>query len=932
MNRLILLLINLFLGFSLSITGSVAQKNTTPRDSVKYKPRALAAKNATTAFEATPFVPNVLPPSPEASSLNKYGDIPIGLYTGLPSIEIPIYAINYKRLTIPVALNYHASGLKVEEVASWVGLGWSLNAGGMISRTVMGLPDDQAVITSITGYQIGGYLNDQTPESMYQNTDLKYGSRKSGDRQLYDEIVVDKQRDVQPDVYNYNLPNRSGRFYIDRSNRNVGVPVPSVPIQITPRYTSAGAFVGFDIKDEQGVLYSFGDGLIESTQTYTGDYSVTGWMLTKITSPTGEEATFTYQGYSHTITQFKGCNRFLFAARLPDEARVTGQNPPTTKYDLATVQTNGLYVSTINFPEGKVVFEPSATNRQDLTTKSLSSVKVYDVANTLVKQVDLTYSYFNENTGVPSAIAPSVVNYGSGFSRLRLDQVQEKKGVLSLPPYQLAYNDGNLPNRLSFAKDYWGYYNGKETNTDYAPKAYVDLASNSASKKFFGTADLGANDTYSKVGVLQKITYPTGGATRFEYEANTTYSTNFNLRRGAVTDPIYEFVEDDFYTSNQYTYTKNDWLRGVENTTDLVGTLSLSGAKSFQLTGSTTEFSQPDHVRTYYPYIYFINSANPAVSYSFLLKQPALIQLPAGTYNVQIKLNVLIDDPFDLQGNGLEATLREINSTANTTLKNKKIGGLRIKRLITTDANGMEASRKVFDYSIGSSTASSGKVQATPSLIYAINSTIKYNLFIVYPTVVRDKAFVDVLDAYYYTSTSTIPLVYTRGQSVGYGMVTVREDEAGTNGKEIHTFTTYDNYPDKLDDHVVSYPGTPTEEYDWKRGFETGTSLFHANGTIVQSSVNKEQLFEGSYLTGYQPACLTSSNNRDNRHATDDEMDQFAPDGLCDQVLLKPYKIPTGWLVNKETVERVYNQTDAAQYVETNSRFTYVGLSLVHQI
>src|SRR5687768_15138488 len=72
----------------------------------------------------------VLPPSPTAASLGKYASIPVGHYTGVPNINIPIYTISSGPLQLPISMSYHAGGIKVEEVASAVGLGWTLNAGG----------------------------------------------------------------------------------------------------------------------------------------------------------------------------------------------------------------------------------------------------------------------------------------------------------------------------------------------------------------------------------------------------------------------------------------------------------------------------------------------------------------------------------------------------------------------------------------------------------------------------------------------------------------------------------------------------------------------------------------------------------------------------------------------------------------------------------
>lgn len=54
-------------------------------------------------------------------------------YTGVPNISVPLYSIKGRELELPVELNYHAGGVRVEEIASWVGIGWSLNAGGVIT-------------------------------------------------------------------------------------------------------------------------------------------------------------------------------------------------------------------------------------------------------------------------------------------------------------------------------------------------------------------------------------------------------------------------------------------------------------------------------------------------------------------------------------------------------------------------------------------------------------------------------------------------------------------------------------------------------------------------------------------------------------------------------------------------------------------------------
>lgn len=81
-------------------------------------------------------------PSPNAWSFLQYGKVPVSGFTGLPTINIPLHNLTYKDQEISVSLSYNASGFKPDIHASWVGTGWNLNLGGVITRQVNGLPDE----------------------------------------------------------------------------------------------------------------------------------------------------------------------------------------------------------------------------------------------------------------------------------------------------------------------------------------------------------------------------------------------------------------------------------------------------------------------------------------------------------------------------------------------------------------------------------------------------------------------------------------------------------------------------------------------------------------------------------------------------------------------------------------------------------------------
>jgi hypothetical protein len=83
-----------------------------------------------------------LPPAPNAAAIIKHSDLGINKNTGSPSISIPLFTVKGNKLAVNISLGYSSTGIKVDEIASRTGMGWVLNAGGVITRTVRGWPDE----------------------------------------------------------------------------------------------------------------------------------------------------------------------------------------------------------------------------------------------------------------------------------------------------------------------------------------------------------------------------------------------------------------------------------------------------------------------------------------------------------------------------------------------------------------------------------------------------------------------------------------------------------------------------------------------------------------------------------------------------------------------------------------------------------------------
>ena len=124
-------------------------------------------------------------PTPEAAALGKFGDVPIDYFTGVPSIGVPIHTLRAGPLSLSIGLSHHSSGLHPAEVASWVGHGWALNYGGIISRTVQGIEDEYA-----DGYLAQGAL------TTFNGTCFSNPSYS-----LPTTAMVNAQLDGEPDIF-----------------------------------------------------------------------------------------------------------------------------------------------------------------------------------------------------------------------------------------------------------------------------------------------------------------------------------------------------------------------------------------------------------------------------------------------------------------------------------------------------------------------------------------------------------------------------------------------------------------------------------------------------------------------------------------------------------------------------------------------------------
>lgn len=265
-----------------------------------------------------------LPLAPNAASVAKYGDVPVSEFTGLPSISIPVTTLKHRGLGIDISLSYHAGGIRVSEEASWVGLGWSLNGGGVISRAVRGFDDfGSGIPTPGVNGNVIGYINaiDQNlvphapaPSGWFGGTDgIRYQTGytfndfigPSGVNTFFrycNDSQNDDNIDMESDLYSFSFNGYSGKFFINKQ----GEPQLYKAADLKIEYVYVNGGIRWEIKTPDGYRYIFGDTNTTRQRSYSYSSASTGqndwrvntyigsWFIDRIITPQNEEITYAY--------------------------------------------------------------------------------------------------------------------------------------------------------------------------------------------------------------------------------------------------------------------------------------------------------------------------------------------------------------------------------------------------------------------------------------------------------------------------------------------------------------------------------------------------------------------------------------------------------------------------------------------------------------
>lgn len=495
--------------------------------------------------------------SAEASSSLRFKDVPVNLATGAMSLPVPLYTLSEGLLSVPISMSFNGSGMKNQEVASWCGAGWNLNAGGMITRMVRGLPDEGA---KYNGAERRGYF--------------KFGFGGDG---------TAVENDTEPDIFYLNINGATHKMIYRYDGENSKFEFfPDADITVVPTFeflsgsTTIGRFVKFEVILPDGVHYIFGNGAIETTLeaeagfiqssgNYPGTSGFTNlwkdnaqssvWYLKQIVSPYGQEINFEYDAVRYSYY------------RIADHGVDLAQTPKSVCPEPSDVdkEINRVFVQTASLAKisgvntriefnqrnkvcfvdvdpstgfGKIIcyYEDVSNPRIDIdqwerypqnesNAKRLNEMLVME--NTDTPQDTLTFSFdyghfFGVTNDLPSGYsefnsAHTLVGY-THQRRLRLEQIDFPDQTNVRFRYKGDSPSYNGKSRLDYGIDHWGYangYTGNRTLTGLIPKDsdYPNCISPTSNRE--------SNSSFGFYGSMDSVVYSNRKTIAFEYETHT---------------------------------------------------------------------------------------------------------------------------------------------------------------------------------------------------------------------------------------------------------------------------------------------------------------------------------------------------------------------------------------------------------------------------
>lgn len=533
------------------------------------------------AFSQLMPVRNV--PSPEIAGLGEYGTVPVGLFTGVPDISVPLHEIKVGGQTFPITASYHLSSVKPGMQEGSLGQAWSLQAGGYISRNVNKICDEKM---HQDGYAPGYYANAHRLKGM-TNEQFAAASRSTEfiqDSHAYYELAADE--------FSFSFFGYSGTFYYNENGGWTVISDQDIKVefnptdgegfikfadlrpQIKPRSWSAQSynnryFNKFTLITPDGCRYEFGgiNATEYSISYYSRDVSdliATTWQLSKIVTPDNRTITYTYEATDLLCDlKYAPQAKTVYNLACPHHNPTSGRNA-MTGFLIMPVRLNRILTpdEDISFSYFYELFygERFWSSALGWNEDNYYPVDIYNPTNQFSKEqfslfmktdLDYTTSPLLQQS-IRENLQHSVLHriciqnrrditlgrsiyFDYTFNlRRKLALIAWRQGIHRLiPDYASALGIQYLRGYkvpVSTTPDQDPEYKFAYNTENPIPNSYTNPATDywgyyvgtNVSFSSIPTFSLPApNLKYAQSDVLTEVTYPTGGKNRFEYELNS---------------------------------------------------------------------------------------------------------------------------------------------------------------------------------------------------------------------------------------------------------------------------------------------------------------------------------------------------------------------------------------------------------------------------
>lgn len=810
-------------------------------------------------------IPNFSVHSPDVTNLGVYGEYPVDMSTGVPAINIPLHVAKGSKLESPISLSYHASGIKVDQQASFVGLGWILRSGGVVMRAVRGKEDESNYGFKETGKTL----------PTYNSIEDVQGAGTTGTSAYLKEMFT---RDLEPDIFSVSAGDLSAEFCLNNNGEFVSINKEALSYSVD--------FIEklIIIKDKMGTIYRFGKSL-NGTLAYESTYCVfdnintavpfpgdpvssmgnpypSAWYLTEmISADLSDTISFTYR------------DGYYSEYRTTSQTRYFPKNDPFV--DMRGMQMEGMITSgmqtsmsnqkvpyKIRYKNGSIEFT-TVSDRMDMSANAsfpldrarINGMIVYDDKGSILRTVLFDNANYFDRTGNGSSLTFNTPEYRKKSLKLNGVKFYDKNNAV-INEYKFQYDPTPLPVKNAASQDFWGYYNGK-LNASLIPETFATYY---LGYPMYIGDNRKTDFNFMKAGTLTKIIYPTGGYTQYQYEPNYYLNTNQQQSQTLVNKTLKVFAvnrlptcDPGFLTNVPVNNTMDFTIADTLGNTSARANLYIYFTDYKQTSGVSMTVRVRDLNNSMFDYSFEHSpsdkSQNKSLSQVINIYQGHTYRVEAKTNGVQGSNYSPCNSPYIEVGISYDYW----KTTSVSEIIPEQAGGLRVKSITNYGADNNLLTQKVYEYGNTNYTPGVGKLITEPG-----------KNFYIYPQLYADSDpdILDLKPIQWFTSESQVELGMNHGSPVQYEKVTekVWSSVFGvSNGKTEFFYTPAEgdyepNSSIKFSYMFVNYPSWKQSRLAKKVEYKSvGNEYIPIREVVNQYTKSSEERIKTLKIIDYEP-------------------------------------------------------------------------------